>query len=150
MKTVRKLAVCAVVPFTLLLQACGKTEPGFSKSIDVSQHLTRLGSDWQQQPERQARVVVGTDSIPVTVRWIPAVSDGHRGISRITVDFPEHRAGDRLDAMVLGGPINMGTTAAILEALTLNVEWQRNGASRAQLATAQVVLKGDGSSTLLE
>jgi hypothetical protein len=149
MTAFRKAAFSAALPIVLLLQACNGKEPGFRQDIDVSQHLASVPGIWQDQPVKRTQVKLGADSAAVTVEWTPAHNGAHRGISRISVLFPEHRKGDTYQAAVPGTPANMGTREAILESLTLQVQWARDAATQDQAATALVHLKGDGTSSIL-
>lgn len=91
---------------------------------------------------------VGPDSTPVAVELVTAHSKAHRGIARISVIFPEHRESDTFSATVSNTPANMGTTDAVMESLTLQIRWERSGAS-SQMGTTTVHLKGDGTTTVL-
>ncbi|HEX2209746.1 MAG TPA: hypothetical protein VHG93_18845 [Longimicrobium sp.] len=150
MISTRRLALWAALPLFVLLQACpGKTVPGSRQDFDVSRHLPPEKGPWIDQAPRRAQVKVGPDSTPVTVELVTAHSGAHRGISRIGVIFPEHRESDTFSAAVSDTPANMGTTEVIMESLTLQIRWARDGAASDQMGTTTVHLKGDGTTTVL-
>jgi len=148
--TLRGATPCAALLLLLLLPGCaGETKPGYRQDLDVSQHLPQsAGAAWVAQPPGRTQVTVGPDAVPVAVEWIPAHKGPHRGISRISVVFPAHRESETFHATV-ERPVNRGTTDAVLESLTLHVQWTRNTMLRSQLATVSVQLMGDGTSAHL-
>src|SRR5687768_15184602 len=58
MSALRKVAVSAVLPLALLIQACDRDEPGFRQDLDVSQHLASIPGTWQNQPVKRTEVKV--------------------------------------------------------------------------------------------
>lgn len=151
MISTRRIALWTALPLVVLLQAClgDKTVPGSRQDFDVSRHLPPEQGPWANQSPRQTQVKVGPDSTQVTVELVTAHSGAHRGIATVSVIFPEHRESDTFSAAVSDTPANMGTTDAIMESLTLQIRWARDGATSDQMGTTTVHLKGDGTTTVL-
>lgn len=151
MTSSRRIVLWAALPLVVLLQACpgNETVPGFRQDFDVRRHLPQDKGPWTDQAPRQTQVKVGPDSMPITVELVTAHAGAHRGISRISVIFPEHPESDTFNAGVSDTPANMGTTEAIMESLTLQIRWARDGATSDQMGTTTVHLKGDGTTTVL-
>ncbi|HEX2205071.1 MAG TPA: hypothetical protein VHG91_17300 [Longimicrobium sp.] len=144
MTTLRALTISALLP-VLLLPGCGGWKPAFEQDVAVRQYLPApADTTWRDQAPVRTPLKVGPDSLPVTVEWTPTRREAHRAISRISVAFPEHRSSDSLSAKIQGGPINHGTRDAILEGLTLLVQWNRGD----DLSTSIVHLTSDGTARL--